>query len=97
MKVSSAVVRTQNAESYMRKLGQHWSHRFPVTFDENKGCKIQMPNTTCNLRAHPDFLDVRLHIGNGDDQARMENVAEEHLKRFAFREELQFVWDRADS
>lgn len=81
----------------MRKLGQHWSHRFPVSFDEENGCKIEMPKTRCELRSHSDPLDVQLTFQNEEDQGRIENVVEEHIKRFAFREPLQFVWNRAES
>jgi hypothetical protein len=94
MPVSTATVSTGNAQSYMRKLGQHWSHRFTVIFDEDQGCTIQMTNAVCELRAHPDHLDLRLMVDSGEDQGRMESVVEEHLKRFGFREELQFAWNR---
>ena len=97
MRVSTATVSTENAQSYMRKLGQHWSHQFVVLFDENNGCTIKMPNATCELHANPDRLDVRLTVEDGADQDRMEHVIEEHIKRFGFREELQFVWDRVQS
>lgn len=80
----------------MRKLGQHWSHRFPVKFDENSGCVIQMPNTVCELRACPKTLEVELQLGEGEDSGRIETVVEEHLKRFGFREELQFAWKREE-
>src|SRR3954451_9954852 len=79
MKISRATVPTESAQSYMRKLGKHWSHRFPVHFDENSGCAIQLPTASCELLAHPDRLDVRLSLekrrrsrpnGEGSGRAR---------------------------
>jgi hypothetical protein len=60
MKLSEVIVNTTSAESYMRKLGQHWSHRFPVAFSENKSCSIEMPNGTCELHAESERLQIRL-------------------------------------
>jgi hypothetical protein len=81
----------------MRKLGQHWSHRFPVAFEGEDGCKIEMPNATCDLLAHPDHLEVQLAMSSEEDPDRLEKVVEEHVRRFAFREELQFLWSRGQS
>jgi hypothetical protein len=81
----------------MRKLGQHWSHRFPVAFEGEDRCRIEMPNATCELHAHPDHLDVRVTSEKAEDQDRLQSVVEEHVKRFAFREQLQFDWNRETS
>lgn len=97
MRVSRATVPTESAQSYMRKLGQHWSHRFPVAFEGDDGCKIEMPKALCELRAQRTYLSVELMLQDEEDQERLENVLEEHLKRFAFREQLQFVWEHAQS
>ena len=37
MNVSIAKVSTENASSYLRKLCQHWSHKFLVSFDAQHG------------------------------------------------------------
>jgi hypothetical protein len=97
VKVSTAMVSTESAQSYMRKLGQHWSHHFVVLLDEYNGCTIKMPNATCELQPNPNHLDVRLTVQGGADQDRMEHVIEDHIKRLGFREELQFVWDRVET
>jgi hypothetical protein len=35
-----------------------------------------------------------LHVTDAANLERMQNVVAEHLKRFAFREELEVVWTR---
>jgi uncharacterized protein len=91
MPTSTAQVRTGDAGSYLRKLCQHWSHRFPVEFDASQG-RIQLPEATCMLHATPDGLNVRLELQQGADDAHLRRVVEEHLQRFGFREELKFLW-----
>jgi hypothetical protein len=97
MRLSEATVKTSNAESYMRKLGQHWSHRFTVTFNETNSCTIELPNGTCELSAGSEQLHIRLVINPEGDQERFEQVVEEHARRFAFKEELVFAWLRTDN
>ena len=91
MSVSNAHVKTENAGSYLRKLCQHWSHRFPVEYDAQHGT-IHLPQAACVLHASPDELTIRLDLQQGADEARLRQVVEEHIERFAFREELTFLW-----
>lgn len=91
---SIAQVKTPNASSYLRKLCQHWSHRFAVEFTAEQGT-IQLPQAVCRLEASADVLTVRLEVEEGGDEARLRQVVEEHIRRFAFREELTFPWTPA--
>ncbi len=95
MRVSIAKVATENACSYLRKLCQHWSHKFTASFDDQHG-KIELPAATCILDAADDRLDVRLELKQEADQARLEKVVEEHLQRFGFRETLVFAWSASE-
>jgi hypothetical protein len=91
MSALHAQVKTTHGSSYLRKLCQHWSHRFPVEYDAQQGT-IQLPLATCVLHASADELTVGLNLQEGADEARLRQVVEEHLQRFAFREELTFLW-----
>ena len=91
MQTSEAHVPTEHATSYLRQLCRHWSHRFPVTFDDVNG-RIELPSAVCLLSADPAQLKVRLELAEDADVARMETVVAEHLQRFGFREQLQFAW-----
>lgn len=91
MRVSTAEVVTGNAASYMRKLCQHWSHKFAVTVDGDHGT-IELPAVKCDLRASSALLTVRLELKEDADETHVRKVVEEHLQRFGFREELMFVW-----
>ena len=91
MKFSHASVTTENASSYLTKLCQHWSHRFPVANDKAQGT-IQLPHTKCTLRALPHSLEVWLESEDAEDQPRIEQVVAEHIERFGFKEQLVFDW-----
>jgi hypothetical protein len=96
MPISRAQVRTPNAESYMRKLGQHWSHADPVSFEPADTCTIRLAHALCVLHATAEALEVEVEVTTDptEDQARMEGVLERHVRRFGFREELEFLWHR---
>ena len=93
-KISEAQVETGNASSYLRKLCQHWSHKFLVSFDAEHG-SIDLAAAKCILDADDTALKVRIEMPQDGDQARMQKVLEDHLQRFAFRETLVFSWNSA--
>ena len=92
MNVSIAQVSTENASSYLRKLCQHWSHKFLVSFDAQHGM-IDLGIGKCILDAEESALKVRLEMAAERDQAPLQKVVEEHIQRFAFRESLVFDWN----
>jgi hypothetical protein len=79
----------------MSKLGQHWSYRFPVAFEPADTCRVKLTHAVCVLHAGPEALAVEVTTDPAEDQSRLEDVVEEHVKRFGFREELVFPWERA--
>jgi hypothetical protein len=94
MNVSIAKVSTENASSYLRKLCQHWSHKFLVSFDDQHGT-IDLAVGKCILDAGENALNVRLELAAEGNEAQLQKVVEEHIKRFAFRESLVFDWNSA--
>lgn len=94
MNLSRAEVPTANAVSYLRQLCRHWSHKFPVEFDDTHG-KIKLPKGIVQLMPSPAALSVYLEVAAAEDQERMEEVVAEHLQRFGFKETLVFNWMRS--
>ena len=90
-----AEVLTESGSRYLQQLCKHWSHRFEVAFDAAQG-SVRLTGAVCHFAAEPHRLVMTLE---GEDLARMSGVVAEHLKRFAFREELAVVWveDPADA
>jgi hypothetical protein len=93
MSTASARVPTAHASRYLQQLCKHWSHKFPVSFTPLNG-RIELPLGVCILDADEDGLGLVLDT-TSDQLTRMEDVVADHIKRFAFKEELRFDWVEA--
>ncbi|MGO7800599.1 DUF2218 domain-containing protein [Rhizobium ruizarguesonis] len=49
-------------------------------------------NGTRPFRGSKSTLTMTLSVADPSKQERMQHVIDDHLKRFAFREELDIVW-----
>lgn len=92
MPTSVSSVKTDHASRYLQQLCKHWSHKFTIEFNETAGTVPFNPETSLELAANASSLLMTLHVENPQDLDRMQNVVADHLKRFAFREELDMVW-----
>ncbi|PZM09793.1 DUF2218 domain-containing protein [Rhizobium tubonense] len=92
MPVSVSVVKTDHASRYMQQLCKHWSHKFAVEFDDKTGKVPFSPDSNVEFKADETTLQMTLYVADAANRERMQNVVAEHLKRFAFREELDVVW-----
>ena len=93
MSVAVTRVPTAHASRYLQQLCKHWSHKFPVEFTPANG-RIEMSAGVLILDADAESLGLQL-TAEPDNLERMEGVVADHLKRFAFREELVFDWKPA--
>lgn len=95
MPTSRADIATEHASRYLQQLCKHWAHKFPVEFDPTHGT-IEL---TSLGRTVMDADATTLHIVVSTEEAgsieRLESVVADHIKRFAFREELTFDWKPA--
>ncbi|QND48986.1 DUF2218 domain-containing protein [Rhizobium lusitanum] len=92
MPTSVSSVKTDHASRYLQQLCKHWSHKFTIEFNETAGKVPFNPETSLELKADASALLMTLHVENPQDIDRMQTVVADHLKRFAFREELDVVW-----
>ena len=92
MATSVSNVRTDHASRYLQQLCKHWSHRFSVEFDAAVGRVPFDAENFLDLAAEPGNLVMTLTVEKPEDLERMQNVVADHLKRFAFREELDVSW-----
>ena len=87
-------VATEHASRYLQQLCKHWSHRLEVAFDPTQGV-VRFDGASCSLRAEADRLHVTLESDDPAQAATLCGVVADHLKRFAFREDLSFDWTEA--
>lgn len=98
MHISEARVSTVSASRYLQQLCKHWSHKFAVAYTPEKGSIPFADDRRCLLEATPDHLAMRIEANDEATLARMESVVVDHLKRFAFREDLsEITWQRTSA
>jgi uncharacterized protein len=95
MPVSQAQVSTASASRYLQQVCKHWSHKFAVEFTPEKGHIPFADGRVCDLEATPETLTMRAQAPDVEALERLQRVVVEHVKRFAFREDLGDVqWTR---
>ena len=94
MPTSRVDVTTAYASRYLQQLCKHWAHKFPVEFDPNHGT-IDLSLGRTVLDADAAALHSTESTDEGGSLERLESVVADHIKRFAFREELTFDWKPA--
>ncbi|MEZ2331012.1 DUF2218 domain-containing protein [Mesorhizobium sp. RCC_202] len=94
MPSSHADVATEHASRYLQQLCKHWAHKFPVEFDPSHG-SIDLSLGRTVMDADPTALHITVSTDESGSLERLESVVADHIKRFAFREELTFEWKPA--
>jgi uncharacterized protein len=92
--VSAVVsVSTPHGSQYIERLCKHWEHKFQVECTNCRG-RIFLPAGACaTLVAEAETLNVVLEALDIEVLERMEGVIETHLRRLAYKEDLQtFAW-----
>ena len=92
MPISEARVATAHASRYLQQLCKHWSHKFTVDFTAERGMIDFGDGRAAALAADDESLTLRATVPEGGDADRFETVIADHIRRFAFREELAFGW-----
>jgi hypothetical protein len=88
----TATVPTTNGSRYLQQLCKHWSHKFEVDFDADKG-EITFPMGPIRMAAQAGALVVTIDPAPDADVERFKQVVADHLDRFAFKEApLTFDW-----
>ncbi len=90
MPITQAFITSRDPARLMRRLCKHWSHKFPVEFDECRGL-VQFPTGTCEFLHEAQLLRVRLAMA-AEGLPRMQQVVAEHLQRMAGDEPLAIQW-----
>ena len=95
MNRSVATVKSERASIYLQQLCKHFAHRIPVEFTPERG-RITFPDTgTCRLTAADGLLTLEAEAEDADRLARVQDVVDRHLVRFAFREPPVIEWKAA--
>lgn len=95
MPKSNSIVETKQASRYLQQLCKHWSHKFSVEFTPEAGMVPFSDSARVSLVATDAGLSMILEANDEERLTVLEGVVADHLKRFAFREELDVQWTKA--
>lgn len=86
---------TVRARQYMQQLCKHFAHKVEAHCTEDAG-EIDFPFGKAQLEATDTRLDVRVAAASEDGLLKARQVIDNHLSRFAFREEVKTItWQSA--
>ena len=91
---STAHIKTDHASKYLVQVSKHWTHRFPTLTYPPERADVPLPAGPAVLLAREGELEAIVTAEDEDTLARVEKVVEEHVRRFGFRESLEFQWSR---
>ena len=91
---STATVATEHASRYLQQLSKHWSHKLAVEFDPQRSAIDFGDGRKVELTATDAALDIEVTSADESKLPQLEEVVAVHIKRFAFREELDFAWTK---
>lgn len=77
---------TENGSRYLQQLCKHFAHRVSVEYDAETG-RAELPPGPATMVADPAGLAVEVSSADADGLAQAKRVIEDHLLRFAHREE----------
>ncbi len=79
---------TPNGSKYLQQLCKHFGHKIETTFTPDTGA-IHFGFGRVDLRADADCLTITAAPENTETADRVKKVIDDHLKRFAFRENFE--------
>lgn len=78
---------TEQASKYIAQLCKHFAHKVDAEHSEDEG-QAALPGAQLTLKATPGALEISLQSDTLRDLTKGRYILEDHLVRFAFREEL---------
>ena len=91
-RVVAGVAQTTAASKYIQQLCKHWSHKAKVSFNETEGSVDFANGNGVTLSATKSNLKIEAFTGARGDLKKWQEVIENHLARFAFREDFRIEW-----
>ena len=83
---------TGSASRYLQQLCKHWSHKATSEFDATHGTITFENGKRVEMTSTEGLLKVVVSVPEGDDLEQWKTVIDQHLTRFAFREEFDLEW-----
>lgn len=85
---------TANASRYMQQLCKHFEHKITVEYDETSA-RAELPPGESRMQASPQELVITITAEDAEGLKSARAIVDDHLKRFAFRENFEGMTWRA--
>jgi hypothetical protein len=87
-------VEIDSAEKYLNRLCKHFNHKVDAEYGEGKGT-VDFKFATCQMLAEKNELIIACQAESSEKIARVKYVIEDHLTRFAWKEEkeIKIMWE----
>lgn len=86
---------TPNGSKYLQQLCKHFEHKITVTYDAERGTAA-LPTGPASLHADDSGLTIEIEAPSAEELPRARAIIDDHLARFAFREEFETMnWQPA--
>ncbi|AJE45537.1 DUF2218 domain-containing protein [Celeribacter indicus] len=85
---STGRFQTENAQKYLTQLAKHFGHKLDVK-EEGNTAHFPLPVGPATGVAHPDALVFDVTAEDEEGLVRAKAIVDNHLERFAFREEFK--------
>ncbi|WP_395173920.1 DUF2218 domain-containing protein [Roseibium alexandrii] len=92
---ATSTAQTASASKYLQQLCKHFAHKVPANWDALKG-EVIFPFGLCRMEANETCLTIRCESDEEQHMERMKGVIDNHLERFAWRENLKLDWRTAE-
>lgn len=90
---SEASFSSPKASEYMIQLCKHFGHKVLAEWTDGEG-QVTFDMGICAMRADDDLLTLVCSAEHEIALQSVESTIEEHLKRFAWREDPSLQWSR---
>ncbi|PJE31846.1 hypothetical protein SAMN06297129_1877 [Pseudooceanicola antarcticus] len=95
MQTATAHFETDQGSKYLQQLLKHFAHKIEVNYTETEG-RAALPPGPAELRADATGLHMQVSAESDEGLDRAKHIIEDHLVRFAFRENLEKLdWQEA--
>lgn len=78
---------TESAGKYLTQLCKHFGHKIPASVEGDRG-QVTFAIGTAEMTAADARLTVTLSAADPEALAQLQDIIDDHLKRFAFREDF---------
>jgi hypothetical protein len=89
---SSTRIATSRGSAFILKLCRHFAHKVPAHYSEHEG-RVRFLQGQCVMKADAQGLSIYMQADVPEKIPGMHFIIDDHLKRFARDEVLDYTWD----